>query len=115
MYEGEVWPTTNAYFPLSRALKRERVGAHREAMGRVRVGQALGLKTLTRRPPLRSSLLDRLRIEEAPQHIAGDARDIVVVAVMGQGRRPGDRSSGEDGTAARRLEEGDVGAHLGML
>ena len=28
------------FFPLSRALKRERVGAHREAMGRVRVCQA---------------------------------------------------------------------------
>src|SRR5215467_13858142 len=68
-----------------------------------------------RKSERRLPLFDRLGIEEAPQHIAGDARDIVVVATMSERRRPGDRSGGKDGSTARRLEEGDVGAHLGML
>jgi hypothetical protein len=39
--------------PLSRALKREREGTHREAMGRVRVWQDCAWITLTPSPPLR--------------------------------------------------------------
>ena len=59
--------------------------------------------------------LKRFWVEEALQHICGDARHVVVVAIVGQGGAPRDRAGGEHPTAARRLEEQEIGTHPGVL
>src|SRR5262249_2674264 len=63
----------------------------------------------------KGGLRERCDVEEAAQDVAGDAGAVVVVVVGTAARGPGDRAGGEHRAAVERLEEGHVGAHLGML
>ena len=51
-------------------------------------------------------------IQESPEHVLRDARDIVLVTVVGKTAAPCDGADGEHGAAAGRLEERHVGPHL---
>src|SRR5215467_6544420 len=50
-------------------------------------------------PSLSGVPLQRRRIEEPPQHVAGDPGHVVGVAVVAEAAGPGDRAGGEDGAA----------------
>src|SRR4029077_4337623 len=50
----------------------------------------------------------RRRVDEALQHVPGDAGDVVLIIVVGERAAPGDGGGGEEGTARGRLAEGEV-------
>ena len=51
-------------------------------------------------------------LEEAPQHVVGDSRDVVGVARGGQVAAPGARADREHGAAIRVRQVDDVGASI---
>src|SRR6218665_1557318 len=59
--------------------------------------------------------LERARVEKAPQHVGGDAADVVVVAVVAEREHVGDGAGREYGAAPGGLEEHHVGAHQRVL
>src|SRR6516165_5770647 len=70
-------------FPLARALKRERVGANREAMGRVRVGRKWCLEcphttpSLRAASPVASGAEEGSGCESDPQRLGHQAVEVV--------------------------------------
>src|SRR5262249_53385182 len=58
--------------------------------------------------------LEFRRVEEAPDGVARQRCHRIAIEVMRKAGDEGDRAGREDGAAARRLEEDDVGAHSGV-
>ena len=55
---------------------------------------------------------EALGIQEPAQHVARDAGDLVVVAVVRERAAPGDRADREDRAARGGLEKGEIGANF---
>src|SRR4029450_3128499 len=85
---------------------RMRSACHRQVLPSTRSEEA----TRTTLGP-ESALLghhERRRVQEAPQHVASEASDVVVVTLVGEAPDIGDGAGGEDGTARGGLDEDNV-------
>src|SRR5690606_24158573 len=100
------WPASGAV-----AIAGAAVSVHTERMASYGRGGGMVGSGLRRRGEV-----ERRVVREAAQHVGGDARDVVVVAVPGQRGAPGDRTGGEHRAAVQALVEQQVGiAVLGFL